>query len=997
MDGKRIGELTIFRLDADELEDAALKNRCLRQTRTPLVAYVEGDAVEDETLLRLVSGAERDRLVAVWGENPRTREVDYGEVLELLSVSIRALLFSRKLIRETGAFHEGLTARTNFELLCRLTREAGKCLMQNAEDRTGRAAMDEGDGYASDGEAYDGRRACTEEDAYTLAYVIRRHLSDLHALGLTDRIFTRYCEWTRSQDRFPAFRRQVDLFLKDEKAYERIARRTAPFVILRGDDTCGGVLQGFADDLSDALIQGGEAVIRMDDHFTEHEKLQNMVCKGVVGFQSKALEIDFFRQIHGLKFQFWFDNPLHFENVLRNLPEEYHILCQDANYASYIRDYYHTRNAIQFPPGGKALKGEGRQIPRGGARPYDLVFVGSYFAEDTDSLTGMEREFYDHMLANPCETFERGLSELLYKREGEPDAEGFADLCRALKPVCRMVIGHHRNAVISTILAAGFTVHVYGEDWRSYAGIGRERLVIHPRVTAEESLEELAKAKIGLNVMSWHKAGMTERVANIMLSGAVCLTEETDYLRERMEDGQDIVCFRPDALGELPGKIEELLGNPKERERIAGNAYEKASAEHTWARRAEELVALAESGLNGEWEKEMKKIKKIVLFQGELDTVNLFSDRLRRGFLELGYEIFDFDLRQSAKSLGMLYQSMQEGPITAMIAFNSLFFKMTLPSGENMWEALGIPCINILVDHPYWYHDLLTRMPATGIVLCIDRNHMNYVERFYPNIPAVGFLPHGGASPRTAIKPISERGIDVLYAGSLYADRVPRRLDLSAWDFPAEQICDRSIEYLLAHPEETIEDVLERQLRQDGVILSDEELRRFISSCVHVERAVSSHYRERIVGSVAEAGISLNLYGEGWEKCDWIGLPNVHYGGRVAPEKILSLMGDSKIVLNTLPWFKDGGHERVFNAMLCGAVAVSETSKYLEETLPSDAWVPFDLSSESLEAFPRRVLTLLADEEGLEERANASRELALAAHTWEARARELHEDLLSML
>ncbi len=391
------------------------------------------------------------------------------------------------------------------------------------------------------------------------------------------------------------------------------------------------------------------------------------------------------------------------------------------------------------------------------------------------------------------------------------------------------------------------------------------------------------------------------------------------------------------------------------------------------------------------------KVKRLVLFQGELDTINLFSDELKKGFLELGYEIFDFDLRQSAKSLGMLYQYIQDGSVTAMIAFNSMFFGMTLPSGENMWEVLGIPCINILVDHPYWYHNILMRMPASGIVLCIDRNHMNYVNRFYPDISVNGFIAHGGTSLCPIHKPVSERKIDVLYAGSLYADYISQKPDFSVWDFPAERICERSISQLLDNPEDTIEKVVEQQLQKAGVILADDELRRFISSCVYIERTVSSYYRERIVSSVAKAGIQLELYGNGWSECDWIRLPNVHYGGRVAPEKILSLMENSKIVLNTLPWFKDGSHERVFNAMLCGAVAVSEASQYLKEVLPSDTWIPFDLSAGSLSMLPQSILELLSDESRMQRIASAGFELAASEHTWKARALEIHRDLLSFL
>lgn len=1268
MTEKRLEQLTIFELENAEYEDVELKNRCLLQTKTPYIAYVLHSAVEEAELLEMLARQEKDVLTVFISGDERTADLDYAGVFELISVPVVAMLFPKALIRKTGAFNQKLSAETNFELICRMARETNQCAVVSIAESKG---IVEGQNKAQVG----------EQAACTLAYMVRQHLNSLHALGVTDQIFALFCEYARSNGFFEIFQEKVNRFLSDEREYEGFARQTAPFVVLRGDDTCGGVLQGFADDLADGLAENGQAVILMDDNFTQHEKLQNIVCKGVVGFQSKALEIDFFRQMHGPKFQFWFDNPLRFEGVLRNLPEEYYILCQDANYAALIRDYYHTQNAIQFPPGGRVRRATAEEICRRSPdemaarqepeRIYDIVFMGNYFEDDSDVLAGMEREFYDYMLAHPQETFEKGLSKLLEARGKEPDAEEFVSLSCALKPSCRAVIGHYRNAVISTILGAGYTLHVYGESWKDYQGSGRENLVIHPYATVEESLEELSKAKIGLNIMSWHKAGMTERIANIMLSGAVCLTEETEYLREHMQEGEELVCFQLDRLEELPARIQDLLDHPEKREEIAANAYRRASAEYTWERRAEELIALSEhatenalavfvathvkfnppnnpvyiplhvgrkgkpdlgylgddtgenisdlnflygelTGLFWIWqnvddldyaglchyrryfinsgkqamekreylelleqydaivpkhaecegnyyqhfgmshnnrdldavERALKRLypsyaeawdtamsgtiyywgnlvvtrleilkayaewlfnifveasdeidvsgyddyhrrvygflseqmfyvfamanglslcetavgvsaekaetrelkerlkslmedhktdearrlfdeqlkvrpdlllpgsdvtgelqaiytqlakKRLVLFHGELDTINLFSDQLKQGFLKLDYEIFDFDLQQSAKSLGLLYEYMQEGPITAMIAFNSTFFGMTVPSGENMWETLGIPCINIFVDHPYWYHNILMRMPANGVVLCIDRNHMNYVNRFYPNIGSNGFIAHGGTPVNEAPRPVAERSIDVLYAGSLLVDYIPKQVDFSGWNFPAQQICDRSIEKLLAHPENTVEVVLEQELEQADIHLSDEELRRFISSCAYIERVVSSHYREQIVSSIARAGIRLELYGDGWGSCDWIKLPNVRYGGRVAPGEILSMMEDSKLVLNTLPWFKDGSHERVFNAMLSGAVAVSETSGYLKEVLPPDTWVAFDLTAESLAGLPQRILDLLSDEDRLQKIAAAGYELASSAHTWEARAEELHRDLLSFL
>lgn len=389
--------------------------------------------------------------------------------------------------------------------------------------------------------------------------------------------------------------------------------------------------------------------------------------------------------------------------------------------------------------------------------------------------------------------------------------------------------------------------------------------------------------------------------------------------------------------------------------------------------------------------KSIDNTKRLVLFRSTLDTLDLFSDQLKQVFLELGYEIYELDLTKE-DSFGQFIKYAQENTVTAAVAFNNASFGCTLSSGENMWEVLGIPSINILVDHPYWYHDeILMRTPANGVVLCVDRNHMNYIHRFYPNIAYNGFLPLAGFSRCSTHKPISERKIEVLYAGSLSTNHIPT--DFSGWDFPAKQI----IEHLITRPEDTIESVIEQELRQAGVILSDEELRKFISSCSSLDNIASSYYREKVVSCVAKAGIPLELYGNGWDVFDWVNLPNVHYGGRVSPEEILLKMEDSKIVLNSMPWFRDGSHDRVFNAMMCGAVAVSETSKYFEEVLTPDTWVPFDLSYAGLSELPRRMKELLSDEEHMQQIATAGHDLAVSEHTWRVRAMELHQDLLSQL
>lgn len=393
----------------------------------------------------------------------------------------------------------------------------------------------------------------------------------------------------------------------------------------------------------------------------------------------------------------------------------------------------------------------------------------------------------------------------------------------------------------------------------------------------------------------------------------------------------------------------------------------------------------------------MKK-KKLILFHGSFDTLDLFSNQLKKGFLNLGYEILEFSLEDIAMGLGRLYQFMQDGPITAAIAFNCPVFGLKTTSGVNVWEQLQIPCINILVDHPYWYHSMLLDSPNTSVLLCVDRNHMNYIQRFYPNIPINGFLPHGGTAMENIPTPISQREISVLYAGTLFANYADSlKPDFSILDFPAEEICNKTISDLISNPQNTVEAVLENNLREYGIVMSDQNFRLFVTACAYIEYSANSFFREKILSLIAKAGIPLKLYGDGWDQCDWLNLPNVDYGGVISPQEVLEEMEHTKIVLNTLPWFKDGSHERIFNGMLRGCLVFSATSIYLEETLPDNAWESFSLTPEELSAIPERIKNLLEDEARAQEIANAGYQLAMKEHTWQARAEELHRDLLTHL
>lgn len=399
-------------------------------------------------------------------------------------------------------------------------------------------------------------------------------------------------------------------------------------------------------------------------------------------------------------------------------------------------------------------------------------------------------------------------------------------------------------------------------------------------------------------------------------------------------------------------------------------------------------------------------MKRLIFFVGVYDTLDLFTYELKREFEGLGYEAMVFDVRDMAQGLKEL-SVFAEKPVKAVLTFNNLGFNMELRVGENIWEQLGIPCINILMDHPYCYRDALDCAPRNAIVLCTDRNHMRYLQRFYPQIPIVGYLPHAGKELPGPRLPIAARSIDVLYAGNLsrsFAENITP--DFAKYtSFDARALSERVCKDMIAHPSKITEQALEEAFLEEGLNLTERELKDMIAEFHFVDLYVVSHYREKAVQVLAERGIPVQIYGAGWENCSWIGRSNVSYGGKIPAEEVVAKMRDAKIVLSTMTWFKDGTHDRVFNGMLQGAVAVSDTSGYMKEEFcgfldgssQADGRELLMFELEELEKLPSQVKMLLDDPQAMQRIADRGYDKAKASHTWRARVVELEEHLLGQL
>ena len=198
----------------------------------------------------------------------------------------------------------------------------------------------------------------------------------------------------------------------------------------------------------------------------------------------------------------------------------------------------------------------------------------------------------------------------------------------------------------------------------------------------------------------------------------------------------------------------------------------------------------------------------------------------------------------------------------------------------------------------------------------------------------------------------------------------------------------------MRHPEKTTEDSIEAYFTAIGKQYSDQELNHWITELRFLDAYAVSFYREQSVRLLVENGIQTTVFGGGWNQCEWAQNPNFIYGGKVLAPQVLELMNHSKIVLNTMTWYKNGIHDRIINGMLAKALVVTDNSKYLKETFFTNGQTLAAFELPQIQNLPVQIQNFLLHPDLMVEIAETGYEYAKNCHTWLQRAEYLYKNYL---
>ncbi len=399
----------------------------------------------------------------------------------------------------------------------------------------------------------------------------------------------------------------------------------------------------------------------------------------------------------------------------------------------------------------------------------------------------------------------------------------------------------------------------------------------------------------------------------------------------------------------------------------------------------------------------------MIMFKGGVETQEYFSVEMSRAFEEHGYSVFWFDLvigEQSARILRQFYEDRRQAEFV-MFTFN--FHGLEGEDGlygsgyltGSFWSDTDIPVYNMVVDHPLYYQQYIRFLPKRYTQLSIDRDHIRYMQRCFPSVNLggeLGFVPLGGtavnadgkALPGMRYLPVKSRSMDIIFTGNYTP---PQRLEkfLDGMDSEYRDFYHELVQEVIEEPDCLVEDIARRKLEKElGTAVSDSDMAACMPNMMFVDLTVRFYYRAKAVSALADSGIKIYTFGAGWDMLECRHQENIIQAGSVNSQECLDMMSQAKLSLNVMPWFKDGAHDRVFNAMLNGSVCVSDPSRYLKELFTDGRELAFYELSD-IGALSGRVCELLSDEVRLQEMADCAYEKCICSHTWKNRAEQIIE------
>ncbi|MBA3604009.1 MAG: glycosyltransferase family 1 protein [Parachlamydiaceae bacterium] len=324
----------------------------------------------------------------------------------------------------------------------------------------------------------------------------------------------------------------------------------------------------------------------------------------------------------------------------------------------------------------------------------------------------------------------------------------------------------------------------------------------------------------------------------------------------------------------------------------------------------------------------MQNLKRICLISNYnlYESKRHFSTKFGEAFKRKGIEVLHIDAQEAPLNAEVLLSISRFNP-NLTCSFNTL---QPISPDTFLWDYLEIPHLSILVD-PAIYSLNLLKSPYS-VISCVDAEDVELIKS--QKFENCFFFPHAIESELIGSGK-DQKIYDVVFIGSCYDYESLRNHWKSLYSAEIDQVIINASEMVLSDKSISIAQALCKAWNPKDP--STQEIS-FSELFYFIDRYTRGIDRVQLIKSIKDARV--HIFGDaseddlatymGWKHylqgCNNITLhPAVSYG------ESLEILKQSKIALNSMPFFKRGSHERVFNALACGAMPLTTETVYWTE------------------------------------------------------------------
>ena len=373
---------------------------------------------------------------------------------------------------------------------------------------------------------------------------------------------------------------------------------------------------------------------------------------------------------------------------------------------------------------------------------------------------------------------------------------------------------------------------------------------------------------------------------------------------------------------------------------------------------------------------------KFLLFElrdGSYYSYTYFAESIAKELSARGHDVEVFNITESnldeiEKYVGSSYD--------AVIDFNSKLPRALLDDDSYFLDHIDAPFYYFLLDHPLYHHETLRHQLQNFNVTALDYNHAQYIRDYYPHIRSCQVIPVTGSINFSQKDDIDfsnwdSRPYDILFSGT-YTD--PDQVEGAISGIPGfmQNLTRECISLLLSEPGLTIEQAALSLAKSEKYDFINADFQLHLHSLYLADSYVRAYNRRKLLQSLDKCQHKLHIYGAQYET---LHLNNAIYHTGIPFNLTFSKFAEAKLVVNLMPNFKAGYHDRIFSAQLNGAVAYTDASSaLLQEYIDHEDIVFYDLSE------PDRISEIadgiLNDTDAAIKIAQAGHARAMQNHTW---------------